>query len=304
MRAKAALDTLKAGRWVKMILNYGTDIGRARVWGRTAKFDAAFYMKVGKRLVVKEALLSQPCQPIGQDLGTVPRLETYAELIKTVELSRSDGGQVYKTPNLSRKDGKRIYAHGIYHYQGLHQEERQHLLINGQPVVELDYSGMHPNLLFNKEELPCQADVYAAIMAALGVVATPERRKAIKLITNASFNVERISGFAWMVRKQVDDNGIPLTDVLGASPADLAEAILGVYPALRPYFCTGEWWKWLHWQDSEIMIDALETLAKQGIAGLPVHDSVIAPIIHENAIRLAMEDAYRNQTGFDIYVKK
>jgi hypothetical protein len=303
MRVRAALEVLKAGSWVELALNYGADIGRARVWRRTAKFDGAFRMKVGDRLIVREALLSQPVPLVGQGLEEVPGLETYAELINTVELSRSDRGQVYKIPNLRRHDEKRIYAHGTYNYQGLHKEERRCLLINDQPVGELDYSGMHPNLLLNRAGLPCQPDVYGPIVAALGIDNTTEHRKAIKLIINAAFSVQRPCGFARMVRNQVDDNGTPLVDLIGSPPADMAKAIIGTYPALRPFFCTGKWWEWLQKEESEIMIDTLETLAKKGVIGLPLHDSVIAPKRYENVVRLVMREAYQRRKGFDIRVK-
>lgn len=289
--AKRALDLLKNGGWVELAANYGVDIGRARIWKRTDKFESAFRMKVGKRLLVRDELLSRPArlQPSSRDnrgtpVGSVPGLETYARLIGGVRLSMSDGGQVFRDIDLFRKDGKR------------------YLLIGGEPTVEVDFPSMHSNLLLNREGQSCRGDVYEAIIGELGLEVTAERRKAVKRLVNAAFNLESARGFAPMARKRKDKDGRPLVERLGLRPSELRAAIAKAHPKLAPYVCSGDQSAWLQERESEIMVGALEALAKKGVVALPLHDSVIVPVRHREVARGAMEDAYREKTHFSINV--
>ena len=106
-----------------------------------------------------------------------------------MELSLSNRGQVLRKVVLYRIDGKRLYASGIYNYQGIPKEERPYLLINGEVVVELGFSALHGNLLLNRVNEPSCRDFYERILTELRVAPT-------KQMTNASFNVNSIRGYA------------------------------------------------------------------------------------------------------------
>lgn len=69
-------------------------------------------------------------------MNSIPALSTYAKLMEDVELSLSNGGQVFRKVILYRFDGKRLYASGTYNYQnGIPKGERLYLLINGEAVA-------------------------------------------------------------------------------------------------------------------------------------------------------------------------
>jgi len=44
--------------------------------------------------------------------------------------------------------GGRLYTEGISYYQGLSSIDRQDITINGKQTVEVDYSALHPMLLY------------------------------------------------------------------------------------------------------------------------------------------------------------
>ena len=55
---------------------------------------------------------------------------------------------------------------------------------------------------------------------------------------------------------------------------------------------------WLQNLDSQIMNSVLMKLRDKGILGLPVHDSVIVQIEHEDALRETMVSEYEAVMGF------
>jgi len=55
--------------------------------------------------------------------------------------------------------------------------------------------------------------------------------------------------------------------------------------------------------ESYIMTSVLLELMKQGIPAVPVHDALVFPEQHENAVRNVMLDCYKKYTGFAIRVK-
>lgn len=238
-------------------------------------------------------------------MNSIPALSTYAKLLEGVELTLSNGGQVFSGVVLYRIDGKRLYASGIYNYQnGIPSEERPHLLINGESVVELDFSAMHGNMLLNRVGEPCRSDFYERILRELGVTPSKARRDSVKQMVNASFNVNSIKGYAGAVGRTVDaTSGKRLVEVLGAKPKQVYQTILRVYPALEPYVCNGKQWERLQTTDSEIMIDVLETLAKMEIVGLPVHDSVIAAAKYADIVKPVMSACYKKKMGFEPCIK-
>jgi len=54
----------------------------------------------------------------------------------------------------------RWYQKGEMSYQQLPKEVRRKLLINGEGVIEIDYSAMHPHILYSWEGKQCPGDFY------------------------------------------------------------------------------------------------------------------------------------------------
>ena len=310
-RRAAALKALMDGGYVAQLYGHWHDMtggrGRCSTYRRTGLFERTFRFKLPPRLVVTSSALSSTYEPPPvahnrRKVNSLPALSAYAKLIEGVELSLSNRGQVFKTVVLHRVDGKRLYASGVYNYQGIPKEERPYLLINGEAIAELDYSAMHGNMLLNRAGEPCCSDFYERVLAELGVARSKQNRDAIKQMTNASFNVKSTKGYAGSV-SDVNLSGKRLAEILGVKPKQVYEAILLAHPKLRPYVCTGMHWDWLQTTDSEIMIDVLETLAKMGVVGLPLHDSVIAPTKHADTLKQVMSGCYLKKMGFEPCIK-
>lgn len=88
--------------------------------------------------------------------------------------------------------------------------------------------------------------------------------------------------------------------------AYLAERFLKQLPSptradIRKYLFSGYATR-LMLEESEVMTSVLLGLMGLGVPALPVHDSVIVPARHGEAVRRVMEEEYRRHTGFEIAV--
>lgn len=316
-----AVRTLRDNSFIELILNHyhnPSSAGRARVFQRTPLFEEAFKFRLPKRIVVNDLALVKPSikpivnkssasQPISHYWAVIDTniwhcSKKYQGLIDNVELSLSNGSQVFKDVWLFRY-GARLYQHGANNYQSLSGDERKLLLINNQPTIELDYKSLHPNLLLNRTGNYTSNDIYERILKELGLRRCKSRRSAIKLVTLVAININSVGSFCKYANKMTDKDGNYPIKQLAVRPIDVYRAIIKAYPALKPYVCTGKHALSLQQEDSKIMIDVLETLAKHGVVGLPVHDSVIVLVQHRDLAMQTMLDCYKKHTGFEIKVK-
>lgn len=299
-----ALDTLLADGHIEL-QRKGQQGKHSTVYRRTALFEATFrFRKLPKRLVVQRAAPTRESLATdrmhGQDIASIPELQAYSVLVSQVKLSLSNGGQVFEDVVLERGPVGRLYQLGTHGYQNIPKEERPYLLIDGRPTVELDYDSLHFNMRLNGDGWPSVSDFYTTVLRRLGIRKTKARRKAIKKPCLIALNIPTLRGYCCYVGR-LPEYQEHLRDLV--KPRAIYEAMIALYPQLRPYLCTGKHAPVLQRADSEIMIDVLETLAKMGIVSLPEHDSVICPAEHKDTVKRVMQQVYRRHMGYDIVVK-
>ncbi|MFC2002924.1 hypothetical protein ACFLV4_03140 [Chloroflexota bacterium] len=226
-KMKEAVRTLIENDYIELILNHyhnPSGSGRAKVFQRTPLFEETLKFRVPKRIVVNDSALVKPSikpivskpsssQPISHYWAVLATniwhcSKKYQNLIDNVELSLSDGGQVFKNIWLFRH-GARLYQRGANNYQTLSGDERKLLLINKEPTIELDYKSLHPNLLLNRTGNPCPSeDIYKRILKELGLRRSKRRRSAIKQVTLVAININSVHGFSRYANKMTDKEGI------------------------------------------------------------------------------------------------
>ena len=106
-----------------------------------------------------------------------------------------------------------------------------------------------------------------------------------------------------MARLRKNKKGVSVMECLGVEPSKVRAAITAACPELLPYVCAGDHSAMLQEKESEVMVEVLETLAKEGIVALPLHDSVIVPRRFLEVARQVMKDVYRSRNGFSIPVE-
>ena len=213
-------------------------------------------------------------------------------------------------------------------FQQLPKLERERLLIDGELTVEPDFKGLHINLLYSWEDVQFVGDPYSirgydrklvkAVMlpllnseslAQLSGQITKSARTDIKQAYREwkESNIEHNRSLAYGRVRPIFNKpdflkgfieGIPE----GTSGAELIDAIKDKHHVIAHHFGTKHIGVRLQRQDSEIMGMVLDTLSKDGIAALPVHDSVRCKFSDVIVTLDVMKKSYKDITGFDIEI--
>ena len=202
--------------------------------------------------------------------------------------------------------GGRLYTSGPDHLQGFKGSERRRLTINGDPTVELDYSGYHPHLLYAREGMQFEGDPYG-----LGTVTEgPIAREFAKIAFQCLFNnknrteAERAANY-WVFKNPRAVPALrPTLEALGLYPARRVVSRLASQhqPISHCFSASG---LQLMNLDAKITISIVLHFTDQGIPCLPVHDSFIVQERYESELRRVMLVTYKEHTGgFTIPITK
>lgn len=172
-------------------------------------------------------------------------------------------------------------------WQYLPRNQRQGIRLNGQSIVELDFSSMFPRLAYIEVgEEPPDGDLYAGVglpreaakisMAALLWRNGPMQRLPDKL--------KELLEPGW--------NGNRVTAALALK-----------HPAISGMFGTGCGLR-LAYLESRVLVSALLKLIRKDIVALPMHDGLFCERGNEAACRTAMEEASEEVLGVRLPVGK
>lgn len=166
-------------------------------------------------------------------------------------------------------------------WQLLPAARRAEMLINGEAVVEHDYSCLHGTLLYAKVGLKPDGDIYA-------VPGLENLRKACKGALNTGFNTSSFNETVWSLLGKEEQKP-------GSWPHSYRETVRivkGVYArneAIRQ-FIGSDAGIGLMKTDSDMAIEVLKRCERKGIPVLPVHDSYISQKGHGDTVRGIMDE--------------
>jgi len=207
----------------------------------------------------------------------------------------------------------RLYTHGRDGHTNLRKIERPTIRFDGQQSVELDYSAMHPRMIYHLIGMDYRDDPYA-----LWADQTTKARRALaKLVVNISINAldhALAACHAALQLKDKDDKpkrgkdreqALKLRDARNGTGLDLKD----VHDLAKRF----------HWPisgylgsrmgaelmrlDSDIALGVLYSFALEGIPALGVHDSFIVPELFELKLREVMEAHYQQRLLFPPSIK-
>jgi hypothetical protein len=99
------------------------------------------------------------------------------------------------------------FSQGGRFYGGFHLELlrnlRKRIRINGEPVVEPDFSALHIRMLYHLEGIDYREDPYIALCDS------HEERKVFKIIFLVAINAETERKGIYGIQKELEENGIP-----------------------------------------------------------------------------------------------
>lgn len=163
--------------------------------------------------------------------------------------------------------------------QNLPQVVRRTITINGEPCVELDYKSMHPRLLYHLSGAEAPSDCYDIE----GV--TRDKVKKIALIaTSTSSKNQAIRAVSFHLKVTAKEAG----------------SLLGMFEARHKAIADSLYrnaWQTLQNIDSKIANDVMDSLTREAIPVIPVHDSFIVPASKAQQLQQAMYEQYEANTG-------
>lgn len=229
----------------------------------------------------------------------------------------------------------RLHTKGHHHYQGLSEAERAEITINGEPVVEWDFSGLHPYLLYAKEGIQLFGDPYMQVLSnprfrdflmecflplinVTGGWTKPRhgqksywrtaRQNFISGVDQRLHEDKAIRTRARNQRRSLTKQELAqvrerkatrhaLEDIGVTSGKKVLEAWIEAHRPISHYFCTDNMvGKKMMNLDAQIALDVVNHFARKGIPVLAIHDSFIVQQSYRDDLKQVMRWAYRKHT--------
>ena len=166
-------------------------------------------------------------------------------------------------------------------WQFIPKEYRPYITVNGHPTVEIDYSGLHPYMLYHLEGLdPPEGDIYD-----IGLWGNDLERSTKRPLVKEFFNASINDQYGYFRLTQLE------LSTLGVTQTKLVKLITSKHSAIAHRFSSG-YGLHLQWIDSQLAERVMLLLMDQNKICLPVHDSFIGLLTQRNAIIEAMKTAY------------
>ncbi len=196
----------------------------------------------------------------------------------------------------------RLHTRGYRHIQSMPEIDRAEITINGEPVCELDYSALHPNLLYATEGIQFKGDPYTIIDDR------PEARPFLKRILLSLLNSKdetqalRAANYIFFQDRE-EKKRLNKIGITTAKP--FIQLFKVAHKPISHYFCTGkETGMRIMNKDARIALDICHYFAKQDIPILAIHDSFIVQQKHRDELEEIMQHKYMKHTGgFTIKIK-
>ena len=213
-----------------------------------------------------------------------------------------------RTLNFSHVHMRRIFARGQMNlggrfyggwWQNIPKDYRRYITINGCQTVEVDFSTLHPTLLFLENKLEPPEDFYDLGLKTEGsprFEPDPEKyqtkRKIIKGFANALINDER------GVHKLEKDD----VKTLGLGSAELKDLLIKTHPVFAKAIKSDAGVRY-QYIDSRIAELVMMKLLQQNIVCLCVHDSFVVVADFQKELVIAMKEAFAEVVKADATLK-
>lgn len=250
------------------------------------------------------------------------RVETHLQVIfKSVETLNPITKELMETIEPDKCGRQYTMSNG---YQGLRAKERLRLTIDGEKVCEVDYSSLHPHMLYAMEGVNYTGDVYDTgnLYRSIGL-SKSECRLAAKLMLLIAINSEHIHNGIYSFKEAWINHEADLLEEQGKHEEaeqhrklfklrgaykigwiwQLYRYLEAKHSTIKKYFGSGFGVK-LQAMDGKIMRNVCYEFACKGHCSLPVHDSVVVKQRdREMAISLMIKYYEKMFPGFTCPVK-
>lgn len=214
------------------------------------------------------------------------RDDNFEELRKRMKRRHREENKKHFFIDFSNRRLKRIYNNGSFEkggrfyggwWQSLPREYRKHIRINGKLTVEIDFSNMHPFILYARRGLQLDSDAY--IIKGLS-------RKKAKTVFNLLLNKESLNK-----PKNYNPN-----DWEGHEWGDLKNLVIKHHKPIIEFFGRGVGLD-LQYMDSQVAEKVMLHFTSSGYPCLPLHDSFIVHHALKDELTEVMKKAYIDVLG-------
>ena len=221
---------------------------------------------------------------------------------------RTDSGRMLK---INRRDKfvRRVFSNGTWDdggryyggwWQRIPSEWRQKIEMNGLPIVEVDYSGLHIVLLYHMEGIDYWKDVKADPYILPGYTNDKRMRKLLKMVLLIALNAKNKASAAKAIRKEIfqkpsipgAENPYSWAATKKFDLARIIDAFADHHAPIKSYFFTGIGIK-LQRIDSMIASHVVNELTEWGKPVLCVHDSFIVNSTNQKELEMYMQYGFQ-----------
>ena len=201
--------------------------------------------------------------------------------------------------NGSFKQGGRFYGGW---WQRLKGDLRKDILIDGTRTVEIDFSGLHPNLAYTRQGLDYSGtdpyDIQIEAFAELGINDPSVSREVIKLMMLLALNAPDETSLFKAFRNEFDYSflgGLPFR-FTNEQLSKILKSIKEEHHPIADQFASNAGID-LMYLDSLIVEDIIKIFIAEGEPVLQVFDSFIVKFWQEDLLRACMHEAFQATTG-------
>ena len=197
--------------------------------------------------------------------------------------------------------GGRLYTHTVWGIQQLESDSRQYIKIDGEPTVELDFSGLSIRMLYSKIGRGFDGDPYTGVLDAIPRLDLDEKvvirdfmKKLLQAILNSDEKADAVGSGNFEIHEQCKREKFKVRNVLrkhGISVSQLVDMFKELHDPIKDYFCSKIGLE-LQYLDSRIALKVINHFNKLRIPVLTVHDSFIIQSRYADQLHQVMSKSY------------
>jgi len=197
--------------------------------------------------------------------------------------------------------GGRLYTHTNWGIQQLEKDWRQYITIDGEPTVELDFSGLSIRMLYAKIYRGFDGDPYTGVLDAIPHLDLDEKevirdfmKKLLQAILNSDEKADAVGSGNFEIHEQCKRKDFKVVNVLrehGISVTQLVDMFEELHDPISQFFYSGIGLD-LQYRDSRIALKVIHHFNQRRIPVLAVHDSFIIQSRYADQLRDIMSKYY------------
>ena len=183
-----------------------------------------------------------------------------------------------------------LTKHGRYYttLQSLRSEYRQFLTIDGDPVVEVDYRGLHYNIAYNRNDLDMTEYPYQH---------QDIPKEIFKQACIIALNTKNKRSASGAIRNLVEDPDLD-QKCRGFTSKEVLQAVIDKHPAIEGQMFHDYGLEYMN-IDSNIATEVIKHFVELGEGILPIHDSFVVRKTMQQELIEVMNHAYKNHLNYE-----